>query len=109
MPETWRKKPSSDYDSVTVERYQPPLSRQAHARLTALASTCDPDAQASEVVFGNGKRALLVCWQDAERPAKYEYTTVEPGNYLACGTSYGRLYETDDADLNGWYERAEEK
>jgi len=109
MPETWRKKHSSDYDSVTVEKYLPPLDRLAHEQLAALARTCDPDADVAEVVFRSGRRVLLVRWQDGDHGRnESEYVTVEPGNYLAHGTSYGRLlYESDDADLNGWYERAE--
>jgi hypothetical protein len=36
---------------------------------------------------------------------RIDYEVVERGKWLACSSDYDFIYETDDADLEQWYER----
>jgi len=102
--ERFRRKPKADDREVQhAARYTPgePLDD-----LMKVARMADPAAELAEVRFPGGRQVLLVAWMNVpdDHPAKIEYETVEPGDWLAYSPGYGFLYDTDDAGWRQFYE-----
>jgi hypothetical protein len=103
--DVYREKPFTPPGRAAVQRYAPPLDRNAWEDLRDVAELADCDAEVAEVTFRSGKR-VLVAWHlrswggQLPKPA---YTFVEPGDHLACTNGY--LTSLSDGDLAEYYDR----
>jgi hypothetical protein len=107
--ERFRRKPAgSDREDQCAARYTPggPLDD-----LLTVARMADPGAELAEVRFPGGRQVLLAAWMNVpdDHPAKIEYETVAPGDWLAYSPGYGFLYDTDDAGWRQFYDPAPEE
>jgi hypothetical protein len=90
---------------AVVQKYAPPLDRNAWEDLRDVAKLADCDAEVAEVTFRSGKR-VLVAWHLRSwggQPPKPSYTEVEPGEYLAFTAGY--LTCLSDKDLAEYYDK----
>lgn len=103
--DTYREKPWTPGETVCVQKYAPPLDRNAWEDLRDVAQLAGSGAEVAEVTFKSGKQ-VLVAWMMRSwngRPLKPFYTEVEPGGYLACVNGY--LVSLSDEDLAEYYDR----
>jgi len=100
----YRRKPEKRTDdSLSVVKYEPgePLDDLLH-----VAQMASKHAELAEVPLPSGTVLLVrhVVWRHDEPFTEWE--VVEAGRYLAYGHGTDSLFDTDDAALRQWYERA---
>jgi len=100
----YNRKPTTSSETITVAKYEPGQPLAALAEVARMAYT---GSELAEVTFPSGP-VLVVRWMDIpdDHPSTVKYETVEPGDYLAYSAGSGFLYDTDDADLQAFYEQA---
>jgi hypothetical protein len=102
----FRRKPRAGDDDVQyAAQYLPGADLGALAEVAAMASG---KAELREVRFGVGT-VLLVRYVrfDDDHPARIDYETVEPGDWLAW-SGEGFLYDASDGNWAQFYDRLEE-